>query len=83
MEQEILNYSYAAVLALIGWLGKTLWDAVGKLKEDLKSIEIDLPKTYVSKVDIDSRLDKIDSVLDKIFERLEHKADKNYSRERD
>lgn len=83
MEQEILNYSYAAVLALIGWLGKTLWDAVGKLKEDLKSIEIDLPKTYVSKVDIDSRLDKIDSVLDKIFERLEHKADKNYIRERD
>lgn len=83
MEQEILNYSYAAVLALIGWLGKTLWDAVGKLKEDLKSIEIDLPKTYVSKVDIDSRLDKIDSVLDKIFERLEHKADKSYSRERD
>ena len=83
MEQEIFNYSYAAVLALIGWLGKTLWDAVGKLKEDLKSIEIDLPKTYVSKVDIDSRLDKIDSVLDKIFERLEHKADKNYSRERD
>lgn len=83
MEQEILNYSYAAVLALIGWLGKTLWDAVSKLKEDLKSIEIDLPKTYVSKVDIDSRLDKIDSVLDKIFERLEHKADKNYSRERD
>ena len=83
MEQEILNYSYAAVLALIGWLGKTLWDAVGKLKEDLKSIEIDLPKTYVSKVDIDSRLDKIDSVLDKIFERLEHKADKNCSRERD
>lgn len=83
MEQEILNYSYAAVLALIGWLGKTLWDAVGKLKEDLKSIEIDLPKTYVSKVDIDSRLDKIDSILDKIFERLEHKADKGYSRERD
>lgn len=83
MEQEILNYSYAAVLAIIGWIGKTLWDAVSKLKEDLKSIEIDLPKTYVSKVDIDSRLDKIDSVLDKIFERLEHKADKNYSRERD
>lgn len=83
MEQDILNYSYAAILALIGWFGKTLWDAVGKLKEDLKSIEIDLPKTYVSKVDIDSRLDKIDSVLDKIFERLEHKADKSYSRERD
>ena len=65
MEQEILNYSYAAVLALIGWLGKTLWDAVGKLKEDLKSIEIDLPKTYVSKVDIDSRLDKNVADLDR------------------
>lgn len=77
MNQDILNYTYAAILALVGWLGKTLWDAVNKLKEDLKTIEVDLPKTYVQKADIESRFDKIDTILERIFDRLDHKADKN------
>lgn len=77
MDQDIINITTGAVLALLGWLGKTLWDAVAKLKEDIKEIEIDLPKTYVAKADLDSRLDKIDQILDKIFDRLEHKADRS------
>lgn len=75
-QQDIFNTAATVVLTLVGWLGKSLWDAVAKLKDDLKDLEIALPNDYVKKVDIEARLDKIDIILDKIFDRLEHKADK-------
>ena len=75
-QQDIFNTAATVVLTLVGWLGKSLWDAVAKLKDDLKDLEIALPNDYVKKVDIEARLGKIDIILDKIFDRLEHKADK-------
>lgn len=75
-QQDIFNTAATVVLTLVGWLGKSLWDAVANLKDDLKDLEIALPNDYVKKVDIEARLDKIDIILDKIFDRLEHKADK-------
>jgi hypothetical protein len=77
MEQDLFNYIVGAVLALLGWLGRTLWDAVNALKEDIKEIEVDLPTNYVKKTELDSRLHKIETMLDKIFDRLESKVDKH------
>jgi hypothetical protein len=77
MEQDLFNYIVGAVLALLGWLGRTLWDAVSNLKNDLKRIEVDLPSSYVKKTELDNRLDKIETILDKIFDRLEAKVDKH------
>jgi hypothetical protein len=77
MEQDLFNYIVGAVLALLGWLGRTLWDAVNALKEDIKEIEVDLPTNYVKKTELDSRLYKIETMLDKIFDRLESKVDKH------
>ena len=76
MDQSFLNYIFGGVIALLGWFGRTLWDAVQKLKDDLKDIEVDLPSTYVKKTELDSRLQKIETMLDKIFDRLESKVDK-------
>ena len=76
MEQQFLNYVFGGLLALLGWLGRTLWDAVQNLKEDLKDIEVDLPTTYVKKTELDNRLQKIETMLDKIFDKLESKVDK-------
>jgi len=77
MEQDLFNYIVGAVLALLGWLGRTLWDAVNSLKNDIKDIEVDLPTNYVKKTELDNRLDKIETILDKIFDRLEAKVDKH------
>lgn len=77
MEQDLFNYIVGAVLALLGWLGRTLWDAVNSLKEDIKDIEVELPTHYVKKTELDSRLYKIETMLDKIFDRLESKVDKH------
>jgi hypothetical protein len=49
---------------------------VKSLKTGLQSIEVDLAKNYATKQDINSRLDKIDNVLERIFDRLDGKADK-------
>jgi hypothetical protein len=74
--QPVFNLVGGAVLVAVGWWCKEIWDSVKALKEDIKKIEIDLPKNYVSKADIESRLDKIDATLERIFDKLENKADK-------
>ena len=72
----MFNFIGGAILVAVGWWCKEIWDSVKTLKEDIKQIEIDLPKNYVSKTDIESRLDKIDATLERIFDKLENKADK-------
>lgn len=76
MSQDLFNYIAGTLLAILGWVGKTLWDAVQNLKEDIKDIEVDLPTTYVKKTELDNRLSKIETMLDKIFDKLESKVDK-------
>ena len=74
--QPVFNLVGGAILVAVGWWCKEIWDSVKALKEDIKSIEIDLPKNYVSKKDIESRFDKIDATLERLFDRLDNKADK-------
>jgi hypothetical protein len=63
--------------AVLGWLWKTLWNAVERLKTDLKDLEVKLPETYSMKIDIDRRFDKIEAGLQRIYEKLDDKADKH------
>ena len=74
--QPMFNFIGGAILVAVGWWCKEIWNSVKSLKEDIRAIEIDLPKHYVSKADIESRLDKIDATLERIFDKLENKADK-------
>lgn len=74
--QQIINLSIGAVLSVLGWFARQLWDAVQSLKEDMKQIEVDLPTHYVRKEDLESRLDRLEAALNRIFERLDGKADK-------
>lgn len=74
--QAMFNFVAGILLVAIGWWCKEIWDSVKALKADMKAIEIDLPKNYVSKKDIESRFDKIDATLERIFDKLEAKADK-------
>lgn len=74
--QSIFNLVGGAILVAIGWWCKEIWDSVKSLKNDIKDIEVALPTSYVRKEDINSRLDKIDNVLERIFDKLDEKADK-------
>jgi hypothetical protein len=74
--QNVINLGLGAVIGTIGWFARQIWDSVQSLKDDIKQIEIDLPTNYARKVDIDARFDRLESILEKIFDRLESKADK-------
>ena len=74
--QQIFNLVGSAILLGVGWWCREIWDSVKKLKEDIKEIEVDLPTSYVRKADIESRFDKIDAVLERIFDKLDDKVDK-------
>jgi hypothetical protein len=46
------------------------------LANDLRDITLKMSEDYVKKSDINNRLDKIDNILDRIFDKLESKQDK-------
>jgi len=68
MEQTLLNWLFGSVMAILGWLGKTLWDAVQELKNDMKDIEVNLPKDYVSKEDYKSDIKDIKDMLKELYD---------------
>lgn len=66
MDQSVLNWVFAAVGTLIGWLVKVLWDAIKELKADMKQIERDLPEIYVRKDDFKGAVSDIKSDMREI-----------------
>ena len=74
--QELINTAAAFALAAMGWFGRQLWEAVKELRSDLHRIEADLPKTYVMKVDLDQRMQHIEQMFQRIYDKLDGKADK-------
>ena len=76
MDQSIINLLIGTVLAVLGWFARQLWDAVQDLKRDITKIEVDLPTHYVRKDELETRFDKLEVMLNRIFEKLDSKADK-------
>ena len=74
--QDLINVIGGVLSIVIGWLGRELWDAVQKLKNDMKDLEVNLPTNYVRKDDMEARFDKLEAMLDKLFDRIDNKADK-------
>ncbi len=75
--QSLINIGGGLLLAGIGWWARVIWDSVQKLKDDLHDIEVDLPKSYVSKNDLDKRMKHIEDMFQRIYDKLENKADKS------
>lgn len=74
--QPLINAALGVILAGIGWFAREIWEAVKELREDLHRIEVDLPSTYVKRVDYAQDLIEIKALLQKIFDRLDQKVDK-------
>lgn len=76
MDQDIINLVIGTILSVLGWFARQLWDAVQTLKSDMKDIEVSLPTHYVRKDELEQRFDKLEAMLDRISEKLDHKVDK-------
>ena len=74
--QSLINIAAVGAIGSGGWFARELWGAVKELRRDLHDLEIDLPKSYVSKLDIDKRMDHIETMLQRIYDKLDGKADK-------
>lgn len=61
-----------AGVAGMGWVLRTLYDAIRSLENDLALHKVDVARTYAPNADLARLEDKIDRVLDK----LDRKADK-------
>ena len=75
--QDVVNVIIGSVLSVLGWFARQLWDAVQDLKKDMKQLEIDLPSHYVRKEDLEARFDKLETLLNRIYDKLENKVDKS------
>ena len=75
-DQTIINLIIGIILSVLGWFARQLWDAVQTLKDDMKELEVELPTYYLRKDEFESKLDKIEAMLERIFDKLDHKADK-------
>ena len=78
MEQykSLIEMGLWVIVATMGWFMRELWTAVKALKEDIRTIERDLPSNYVRRDDHKTDMKEIKDMLGKIFDRLENKADK-------
>lgn len=53
MDWQYIGTATAAVLfAVIGWLLRTLWEAVDNLRENLRKLEHELPHIYARRDDV-------------------------------
>lgn len=75
--QSIINLSVATGFAVFGWLAREMWGAVKELRRDLHDLEVNLPKEYAQRVDLDKRMERIEQMFQRIEDRLENKADKH------
>ena len=75
--QSLFNTGVGVSCAVTGWFARELWTSVKLLQSDLTRLSVELPKTYVTRDDYRSDLKEIKGMLEKIFDRLEGKADKS------
>ena len=81
--QNLINIGGGTALAVVGWLFRQLWDAVQKLKIDTADLRLHVSETYVKKsemetlkMEMDKRFDRIELLLDRLYEKLDSKVDK-------
>jgi hypothetical protein len=74
--QQIINLIITAAFAVVGYLYAQVIAEAKKDREMINDLRVALPTKYVSKDDLTSHLNRIESMLIKIFDRLEQKVDK-------
>ena len=74
--QNLINIIAGGAIGVGGWFARQLWDSVQDLKKDVHQIEVDLPRHYVMKDDLDKRMSHIEDMFQRIYDKLDGKADK-------
>lgn len=76
MDQNLINITFGAIMAVAGWFCREMWTAVKELKADLSKLREGLPREYVSREDYRHDIHEVKDILKQIFNKLDGKADK-------
>jgi cob(I)alamin adenosyltransferase len=74
--QTIINVGLGIILTIVGWFARQIWENVQRIQRDLHEIEVDLPTHYVQKSDYTETMKRIEIMFERIFDKLEQKADR-------
>lgn len=74
--QTLAQWGWTVICFGLGWWLKTLFDAQKELRRDLSDLAREIPRDYVSKVDLQPILNDIKALMGKIQDRLDGKVDK-------
>ena len=74
--QSFINTGIGVIIAVGGWLGRELWEAVKQLRVDIHKIEVDLPTSYLRRDEFSEGMKEIRELFGKVFEKLDGKVDK-------
>lgn len=74
--QSMLNLVLGTASTVLGWLARELWAAVKELRKDLSELREAIPDKYVTKFDFTAALAKVEAGLQRIYDKLDGKADK-------
>ena len=73
---ELMHWTVALVAAVLGYAIRELWTATQKLRQELSDLEGQLPLLYVQKDDYKADIGRIMDQLDRIYNKLDKKADR-------
>lgn len=83
MEQDIFNLVVTVLGILVGWVLKTIWDAVRELQtadkglvDRVNAIEVLVAGRYVTREELERMVEMLFARLDSISDRLNNKADR-------
>jgi uncharacterized coiled-coil DUF342 family protein len=74
--QELFNILVMAVGGLGGWVLKAVWEAIRDLNNDVKELGHEVRVGYVRRDDFLDAIDRIETMVSRIFDKLDDKADK-------
>ena len=74
--QIVINGLLGGLLSLLGWLCNELWSNLKSLQKQVHKLEVDMAQNYARKDELEIRFDKLEEMLNRIFDKLEKKADK-------
>lgn len=74
--QTAFNVVFGVLAGVFGWLARTVFDAVSQLKDDLSGLREEIARDLVRKDDFRDELREVKAMLERIFDKLDGKADK-------
>ena len=74
--QLLFNISAGLGFTMAGWIIRSIYDALEKLKVDLIDLEREIHAKYVQKDDFKEDIRELKSMLTMLFDKLDSKLDK-------